>query len=152
MALKTKQVMTKKPVTIESGATIEQAAEVLRKNKISGAPVVASSSGKMVGIISEKDLFRAIYPNLKDIIQHIGLWLDRQRIKHAVDKKRNIKISKIMTTKVITAKPDTPVLKVGSQMLVNRIHRLPVVDKGKLVGIVTRHDIFNKLLQSSFKS
>jgi CBS domain-containing protein len=147
MALKTSQVMTKKPITIKSGSTLEQAAKIIIKNNISGAPVV-TKSGKLVGIVSEKDLFKAIYPNLKDIIQHVSLWLDRKRIQHRVDEKKEILVNKIMTKEVITIKPDTPILKAGSLMLVKRIHRIPVVQKGKLVGVVGRRDIFRRLLKS----
>jgi len=145
--MKIKQVMVKKPITVKHNATLEQAAKVLVKNNISGAPVV-NKSGKLVGIISEKDLFKAIYPNLKDIIQHVSLWLDRKRVRHNIEKKKDILIDKIMSREVITVKPDTPILKVGSIMLVKRIHRIPVVDKGKLVGIVSRRDIFRKMLKS----
>ncbi len=147
MALKTSQVMAKKPITIQSGSTLEQAAKILIKNNISGAPVV-TKSGKLIGIVSEKDLFKAIYPNLKDIIQHVSLWLDRKRVQHRVDAKKETLVNKIMTKEVITVKPDTPILKTGSLMLVNRIHRIPVVNKGKLVGVVGRRDIFRRLLKN----
>jgi len=147
MALKTSQVMRKKPITIPSGATLEQAAKVLIKNNISGAPVV-TKSGKLVGIVSEKDLFKAIYPNLKDIIKHVSLWLDRKRVQHRVDAKKETLVNKIMTKDVITVQPKTPILKVGSLMLVNRIHRVPVVEKGKVVGVVGRRDIFQRLLKT----
>lgn len=139
--------MNKKPIVIKSGATLEAAAKILIKNNVGGAPVV-TTSGKLAGIISEKDLFKAIYPDLRDIIKHVSLWLDRQRVRHRVDAKKEILVDKIMTKEVITVKPDTPILKVGSLMLVNRIHRLPVVSKGKLVGVVGRGDIFRRLLKS----
>lgn len=139
--------MTKKPITIKSGSTLEQAAKILIKNNIGGAPVV-TASGKLVGIVSEKDLFKAIYPNLKDIIQHVSLWLDRKRVQHRIDEKKETLVNKIMTREVITVKPDTPILKVGSIMLINRIHRVPVVEKGKLVGVVGRGDIFRRLLKT----
>lgn len=149
MALKTSQVMRKKPVTIKSGATLEQAANILIKNNIGGAPVV-TPSGKLVGIISEKDLFKAIYPNLQDIIKHVSLWIDRKRVQHRIDEKKEIPVNKIMTREVVTVQPNTPILKVGSLMLVNRIHRLPVVSKGRLVGVVGRGDIFRQMLKCDF--
>lgn len=148
--MKTKDVMTKKPVTVKSGSTLEQAAKVLVKHNISGAPVV-NGKGKMVGIISEKDLFKAIYPNLHDIIRHVSLWVDRKKISQRVAEKKDIPVDKLMTKEVISVKPDTPIIKTGSIMLVNRIHRVPVVDKGKLVGIVCRQDIFRTMLKSDLK-
>lgn len=147
--MKIKQVMVKKVISIKSDSTVEQAAKILIKNNISGAPIV-SKSGKLVGIVSEKDLFKAIYPNLQDIIKHLGLWLDKKTVKHRVDAKRKQPITRIMAKQVITAKPDDPILKAGSVMLVKRIHRMPVVDKGQIVGIVSRRDIFRKLLKADF--
>jgi CBS domain-containing protein len=147
--MKTKQVMTKKVVTIKSGMTLEQAAKILTKNSISGAPVV-NREGKLIGIISEKDLFKTIYPNLQDIIKHIGLWLDRQKIQHRVAKKKKIPVDQIMTKQVISVNPDAPILKAGSLMLTKRIHRIPVVEGGKIVGILARKNVFRALLKSDF--
>ena len=142
-----KKVMTKKVITIKSGTTLGEAAEIMVKNNISGAPVV-DKDGKMIGIISEKDLFKKFYPNLQEIIKHVGLWLDNERVEEGIRKKKEIAVDKIMATEIISAEPDDPVLKVGSMMLVNRIHRVPVLDRGKLVGIVARPDIFRRLMKS----
>jgi len=145
-----KNAMSKKVIKIKSGSTLGQAAKILTKNKISGAPVVAKD-GKMIGIVSEKDLFRAVYPNLQDILKHIGLWLDRQKIRHRISKKKKTKVNAIMTKQVISVEPDTPLLKAGSLMLQKRIHRLPVLKDGKIVGILSRRDVFRKMIKADFE-
>jgi CBS domain-containing protein len=148
--MKIKDVMIKKVITLKSGMTLKQAAEILVKNNISGAPVV-NKNGKLIGVISEKDLFRALYPNFRDIISDIRLLLSRNKIKHRIEEKKKIIIDKIMTEKTFVIDENDPALKAGSLMLVERIHRIPVVGKNKLVGIVSRRDIFRKILKTDLK-
>ena len=145
--MKVKEIMTKKVIKIKKDATLEEAAEILAKNEISGAPVVGKKN-KLVGIISEKDLFRAFYPDFRDIITDLRLWLSREkRRKRKKEKKKKISISKIMTRNLITVDIDASLIKVGSIMLVNKVSRLPVIRNGKMVGIITRRDIFRRLLE-----
>jgi len=142
--------MIKKVITVKSGMTLGQAAEILVKNNISGAPVI-DKKGKLIGVISEKDLFRALYPNFQDIITNIKLWLGKDRTKNRIEAKKKIIIDKIMTEKIVVIDENAPLLKAGALMLTERIHRIPVVRKNKLVGIVSRRDIFRKLLKSDLK-
>jgi len=148
--MKVKQVMIKKVITIPKEATVEEAAKILVKNNISGAPVV-DKKGKMVGIISEKDLFEALYPGLRDILRDIKLLFSKEKIKNRIQKKRKLPIINFMKEKVITVDPETPVIKVGSIMLTEKIHRIPVVQHGKIVGIVSRRDIFRKILKNDLE-
>jgi acetoin utilization protein AcuB len=57
--IKVKDIMTRKPITIPSDYTVEEAAEVLLKNKISGAPVIGSQ-GEIVGVITKSDIFKVL--------------------------------------------------------------------------------------------
>lgn len=145
--MKVKDVMTKKVLTVRSDQTLIEAARILVKYNISGAPVL-DKKGNMVGILSEKDLFHALYPDVKDILRDIRLWLGEEKIKHRVAAKRDVSVVQLMSKKVIIVSEDDEVLKVGSIMLEDRIHRLPVVKNKKLVGIVSRPDIFRKLLKN----
>ncbi len=144
--MKVKDVMIKKVITVKSGQTLVEAARILVKNNISGAPVV-DKKGNLVGMLSEKDLFHALYPNIKDILRDIKLWLGKDKIKHRLAAKRKIVIDHLMTKKVISVEATDEVLKAGSIMLGAKIHRLPVVKNKKLIGIVSRRDIFRNLLK-----
>lgn len=142
--------MVKKVLTLKSGQTLVEAARVLVKNKISGAPVV-DKKGNLIGMISEKDLFHALYPDVRDILFDVGLWLDKERIKHRIAEKSKIKIDHLMTKKVLLVDPEDEALGAGSKMLTSKIHRLPVVKSKKLVGIVSRRDIFRNLLKEGLR-
>ena len=120
------------------------------KNNISGAPVV-EKNGKLVGMLSEKDLFRALYPDVGDILKDVRLWLGKEKIKHRVETKQNISVEKLMIRKIISIDPDAEILEAGSKMLTTKIHRLPVVKNKKLIGIVSRPDIFRNLLKEDLQ-
>ena len=120
------------------------------KNNISGAPVV-DKNGKLVGMLSEKDLFRALYPDVGDILKDVRLWLGKEKIKHRVETKQNISVEKLMIRKIISIDPDAEILEAGSKMLTTKIHRLPVVKNKKLIGIVSRPDIFRNLLKEDLQ-
>ncbi|MFH2136385.1 MAG: CBS domain-containing protein [Patescibacteria group bacterium] len=148
--MKIKEVMIKKIITINKNQTLIKAAQILVKNNISGAPVV-DSRGKLVGMLSEKDLFRALYPDVKDILKDVRLWLGKEKIKHRVETKRGILVENLMIKKIISIDPDAEILEAGSIMLTGKIHRLPVVKNKKLVGIVSRPDIFRNLLKADLR-
>ncbi len=148
--MKIKEVMVKKIITIREKQTLIEAAQILVKNNISGAPVV-DGRGKLVGMLSEKDLFRALYPDVKDILKDVRLWLGKEKIKHRVETKGCIKVEKLMVRKIISVDPDTEILEAGSIMLTSQIHRLPVIKNKKLVGIVSRPDIFRNLLKEDLR-
>lgn len=148
--MKIKEVMIKKVITIKKGQTLIAAAQILVKNNISGAPVV-DNRGRLIGMLSEKDLFRALYPDVRDILKDVHLWLGKEKIKHRVEAKRGILVDKLMIRKIISVNPDTEILEAGSIMLTSQIHRLPVIKNKKLVGIVSRPDIFRNLLKTDLQ-
>ena len=145
--MKVKQLMSKKVIKVKAGSSLEQAATVLIKNKISGAPVV-DAAGKMVGVISEKDLFTALYPNFTDILGDVSAWFDNEKREYKLKAKKEIIIDSIMTKKVITISPDAAVLEAGGKLITNSIHRLVVIGPGKkIMGVITRSDIFYNILK-----
>lgn len=148
--MKVKEVMIKKIITVKSGQTLAEAAKILVKNNVSGAPVV-DTKGKLVGMLSEKDLFHALYPDVKDILSDVRLWLGKEKIERRVSLKRKIPVSQMMTKKVLAVGPEDEVLSAGSKMLTAKIHRLPVVKNKKLIGIVSRRDIFRNLLKEDLQ-
>ena len=142
--------MIKKVITVGSSQTLVEAARILVKHNISGAPVVDKKGG-LVGMLSEKDLFHALYPNVKDILLDVRLWLGKEKIKHRLAAKRNIPVAELMTKKVLAIADTDEILKAGSIMLTSKIHRLPVVKNKKLVGLVSRRDIFRNLLKEDLE-
>jgi CBS domain-containing protein len=120
--------MRSKVVTISPEATIAEVIHLLLHRKISGAPVV-NDAGELVGIISEYQLLEVTY--------------DAALAGHHV--------RSFMTTKVISVGPDTPLAEVVTLFVLHRIRRLPVVENGRLVGIISRRDVLRHMAGQSAK-
>src|SRR5208283_1177147 len=114
--------MSKTVRTMAPDQPASAAVKLMVKHDI-GSVVIVSDSAKVVGIITERDLMRKVMSGSKPL---------------------NLKtpVSKIASKPVITATPDTKVWDAFAQMLRNKIRRLPVIQEGKLVGIVTERDLF----------
>ena len=137
-------------VTITPETTYEEAARLMHKHKFSGLPVV-DNAGNLAGMLSEKDLFRAIYPDYGNYMAESEIHHDLEASEDKIQEVRTQPVEKFMTRKVITIRPDSPVLAAGGLMLAKHIHRLPVVDNDKVVGIVSREDIYRAILKKRLK-
>lgn len=149
-ALLVRDVMSTKLATIPQSVTIREAAEMLHRGNFSGAPVV-SPQGQLVGVISEKDLFSAMFPTYgqfylqEELIPKMDAggmeaWLRDAGAKPIAG----------LIKPPITTTPETPLVQVGAIMIARGIHRLPVVDGGKLVGIISRRELYRALFDHLF--
>lgn len=117
----------------------------LVKYKISGAPVV-NKKGKLVGIVSEKDLFYKLFPSQKAFYKDPEYYMDFNRLESDAAAVKKLKAKDFMTKHIITVGPDEHILKACSIFIKNEIRRLPVVEKGKLIGVVTTNDVYRRFL------
>ncbi|HPT37955.1 MAG TPA: CBS domain-containing protein [Methanothrix sp.] len=152
--MKVRDVMNVKPVTVQAEAPVSEAAKLLRKNKISGMPVLDGE--KLVGVVSESDLLR-----LLSVEEDEGsLWLPSpfeifevpfrdlvkwEKMHVALDEIPNKKVMHVMSRNLHEVSPDDSIEEAAGIMTRHRINRLPVVEDGRLVGIVTRGDIISGL-------
>lgn len=111
-------IMTPVPIVVEVPGSRSDAINVMVRNKLTGVPVVRSSDGKLVGIVSRKDVF---------------------------NKFEESQLSLIMKKDIITVSPETTIKDVAAIFVEKRIHRIPVVDNGKLVGIITPTDLLDEV-------
>ena len=118
-------IMTPDLVTVRPDASIDQAIELLLREQISGLPVV-DDDGRLVGVITEFALLAVAY--------------DR-RVK-------NHKVSNHMTRELITVEVDDPVSRVADLCIVHRVRRVPVMQNGRLVGVIARRDVLRALVES----
>ena len=110
------EVMIKVPIVVEVPGSRSDAINVMVRNNVTGAPVVRSSDGHLVGIISRKDVFNK---------------MDEEQL------------SLLMKKDIITVGPDISVKEVAKIFVEKKIHRLPVVEDGKLIGLVTPTDLLD---------
>ncbi|QHK18429.1 MAG: transcriptional regulator [Methanomassiliicoccales archaeon Mx-03] len=107
-------MMTAAPIVVEVPGSRSDAINIMVRNGLTGLPVIRSSDGKLMGVVSRRDVFRKFDED---------------------------QLSLIMKKGCITVTPETTIEEAARIFSTKRIHRLPVVDNGKLVGIVTPTDM-----------
>lgn len=127
--------MSTKPVTITADVPITEALRIMRQNRVRRLPVLGET-GELIGIVSEKDLLYASpSPATSLSIYEMHYMLSRLRV------------TELMTADPITTTPDTLLEEAALIMADNKIGGLPVVQDGRLVGIITETDIFKVFLE-----
>ncbi len=138
-------VMVSKVITVAPDANVIEVAKILLAHCISAVPVIASD-GKLVGIVSEGDLIRR---SESETERQRSWWLElftsSQTLASEFVKANARKVADIMTRPVIAAAPDTPLREIANLLEKHRIKRVPIVQNGKLVGIVSRANLLQAL-------
>jgi len=127
--------MTRNPVTIEETASIDDGLHLMRERKVRRLPVL-DASGKMVGIVSDKDLLHAAPSPATSLSVH--------ELHYLLAK---LTISQVMSSPVISVSSDTPLEEAARVMADNKIGGLPILDGEQLVGIITETDVFKVLAE-----
>lgn len=144
-------VMSTAVISVDPEMTWQEAAALLREANVSGAPVV-DKDGVLVGILSEKDLFRGLFPNYREWSETPNGFHDFEDMERdAAAVTRGRKVRDVMSHKLITTRPDAPILQIGALMAVSGIHHVPVVEGGKVIGMVGRGDIYRSILDRHLK-
>lgn len=121
---KLKNVMTLPVVTVNENESVYDAMTTLRRHNITGTPVIDNNE-VLVGIITEKDLLRFLY---------------------AAETKEP-KVKDFMTKDVISFDVEDSMIDVTDCFLKNQIRRVPIIEKGKIVGIISKKDIIDYILK-----
>jgi len=140
-----KDIMTTDVITIAPSLSVEQIAQLLLSCSISGVPVV-DAEDRLVGLVSEGDLLRRPEGGTE---RQRSWWLNllvssEERAREFI-KTHGHKAEDIMTREVMTVTPDTPVGEIAGILERRRIKRMPVVEDGKIVGIVSRANLLHGL-------
>ncbi len=143
--MKVSEIMTQKVYTISPDSTLKECAEALNKYNINGLVVVEKE--KVAGVITRSDIFKAILPRYPDIIEEERYVSDLEYVEERANKLFEMEVKDIMGAPPITVNSDMPIVKAGSTMILRRVKQVPVVDKGKLVGVITLTDIINNFLK-----
>jgi CBS domain-containing protein len=150
--LKVKDIMTKELITVSPNTEIIQATKLLLENSINGIPVT-DETGKLVGILCQSDLIaqqkKLPIPSFFTFLDGLITLTSMKQIEKQVQKIAAITVGQAMTPNPVTVQTDTDIEKVAALMVDRNFHTIPVVDKGKLVGIVGKEDILKTLIPES---
>ena len=138
--MRAKDIMHTRVVTVKQTATLRELNEILQKHMVSSLPVV-DDERRVVGIVTEGDLIRAVLPGYMEFHENSLYLHDFEYLEERVHHVEEIPVREIMTRKVISVTEETPVLQIGSTFLLKGVDRLPVVRGDTLVGIVSRPDV-----------
>jgi CBS domain-containing protein len=134
-------IMTEDVIVIKEEMLIGQVAHLMLREGVSGYPVV-DGNRKVIGIVTMTDLFTLVdkIANNRELI-----WKDcyDEDFEKTLAKCKNKKVSEIMSKKIFTIAPKTPLRDVLDAVVKWNIHTFPVMDGNKLVGILGRHDVLN---------
>ena len=121
--MKVSSYMTEAPTTIQNDADYRQAFDIMHDKNLHHLPVV-DQQGKVVGILTHRDLQLAA--------------------RHFLE--AEVEVSEVMHTPVVTIAPEEPLATAAQAMVSNRIGGLPVVQDGRVVGVLTETDLFRALI------
>jgi CBS domain-containing protein len=143
--MKAHDVMTWGAITVEPEASATRAVRLMLQNNISGLPVV-DDKGQLVGMVTEGDfLRRGELGTQRQRPRWLEFLVGPGRLAAEYVQSSGRKIAEIMTPEPKTISPETPLDEVVSMMERHSIKRLPVVQDGKLVGIVSRANLLHAL-------
>src|SRR5512147_1733965 len=126
--------MSRPVISVSPNEPINEVLAMFRKEHIRRAPVM--KEGKLVGIVSERDLLNAS----PSPVTTLSIW----EMNYLISK---VLVSQVMNKKVITVDQDAPIEEAALIMADKKIGGVPVVSAGKVVGIITETDLFKVLLE-----
>jgi acetoin utilization protein AcuB len=121
--------MATSPVTIGPNALVRAAADLMRRRKVRHLPVV-DGHARLVGIVTDRDLRQVVFDPAIQI--HLG---------PRAEALRDLTVRDVMTCGVVTVEPDSDIRQAARLMHERKIGALPVVDRRRLVGILSEHDV-----------
>jgi CBS domain-containing protein len=135
--MRARDVMSRPVYAVRRETPIEQAATLLADHGFAAAPVV-SDYGQLIGIVNEADLIGHRVP--------IDPTANLRRELPARDRRRPRVVSEVMNRDVIWMSPDADLADVADRMLTDQIRSIPIVERGEVVGIVSRRDVVQSVV------
>ncbi|MEZ5843692.1 MAG: CBS domain-containing protein [Hyphomicrobiaceae bacterium] len=143
--MKAQDVMTRNVATVKADAAVREIAALMVEKHISGLPVV-DESGRIVGIISESDLMhRAEVGTEAKRKWWFRIFADADSAAREYAKSHGLRARDVMSSKVVTVRHDADLADVADILDRHHIKRVPVLEDGRLAGIVSRGDLVRAL-------
>lgn len=147
--MKAKDLMTHEVITVRADATVDNIAQLLDDHHISGVPVV-DEEGHAIGIVSESDLFlkpKGIPFSAVKLPMLFKQWVDPARLAEIYAEAHHHTAADVMTQEMVCVNADDEVGHVAWFMAQRNLKRVPVLQDGILVGMITRADMIRMLAQ-----
>lgn len=150
MNKKVSEIMKRDVYTVSDEANIGDVIRVLVHSKASGVPIV-NAQNKVVGFISDGDIMKFIAkqnPRIIDMTSFITVWYDTESFEKKLDDLVDLNVMELATTKLVSVDADYDIDEVAKVLGEKKIKKVPVLENGALVGVITRSDILRYILGS----
>lgn len=145
-----KDIMTRKIITVKKDLPIKDLSKIFIESRVNGIPVV-DNNDKLIGIVTENDLIdqnkNLHIPTVISLFDAVIYLESDKKFTEDVRKLTGSTVGDIYTSKVITITPETSLNDCATIMAEKNIHTLPVLENGKLVGIIGKIDLIKGLAQ-----
>lgn len=146
--MKVKELMSKKVISVFPNASLSSIWKIIFKKNIHGLPVV-DKNNTLVGIIAEEDLLAKLYPSYEEYMDDFRSASNFEEMEEKIGEIKRLKAEDVMNKRIYLTRPETPILRALSKMIVRQVRQLPVIDEQrKLIGIVTKGDVFDFLFKN----
>jgi CBS domain-containing protein len=150
--LHARDIMTTEVLAVSPETSIAELSKILENRKIGGVPVV-DKGGRLVGVITQNDLVERardleLPPAINILDFHIYLQIP-SHLFHRVEKMLGTTVGDCMTRNPVTVGPEAPLSQIAGLMAKQKVHTIPVLEGGKLVGVVGKMDLIRALAREA---
>lgn len=140
-----RDIMQSQLLTASPQTSLKEVGRIIFGTRINALPVI-DEKGNLVGIITDKDVTAKFYPSFEEYIDDYVNAKDFTAMEEKAKEVMKLKAIDVMKKDILTISPDTPILKASGLMIVKRVNQLPVVEEGRLIGIISHGDIFRSIM------
>jgi len=146
--LTAKDIMTREVITVTPELSVQELATLLLTRKIGGAPVV-DGDGKLLGVVTESDLIdqgkNVHIPTVVSILDSFLFLESPNRMDQEFKKMLGRTVGDICAKEMVTVSEDAPLSDIATIMSEKRVHTLPVLSGGELVGVIGKTDLIRAI-------
>jgi len=138
--MKVSELMSPAVVAVHPATPLREVLQLMLRRHLNDV-LVADAKQRLAGIVTYSDLSRKLLPTENELMQHEEYMTRPESMEDRVADITNVPVGEVMTKHVITVSPDSEVLKAGAIMTAHHVKQLPVVEREKVVGIISHTDI-----------
>lgn len=146
--VKARDIMTRQVITVAPDMLVKELASLLLTHKIGGAPVV-DAEGTLVGVVTESDLIdqgkNVHIPTVVSILDSFLFLESPQKMDQEIKKMAGRTVNDICAKELITVDEECPLSDIATIMAEKKVHTLPVVSGGTLVGVIGKTDLIRAI-------
>jgi CBS domain-containing protein len=140
-----KDIMSSSVRTVRPDTPLMEVSSLMCLYRLSGLPVV--QDGRLVGFVAEKDVLSRLFPSLGDLMDGMHV-VDYSSMETQYRECMNLKAADIMSSRVITVRPDMFALQAAAIMARHNFRRIPVAEGDELKGMLSLGDVHKALFQA----